>query len=321
MKASDLPFATVWNGYGLVHVLVGFDEEGLVGFDPVSLRLIRFVPEDMMSMVSTTPATVFFGTNLSWVGQNRLLPNPMRRGYVPRFEPRGGKFPPLPEGVLSGYPVAAPIIQSFRHAVPSLDSVLISALFAVSTVRTSIEDAEKSFSCFAELYKRHQRMPSVEEIRSCFNALYNVKSELFLRVGEYAPVILGAIRDGLKDRELRRVLALESDLPSGLGLAKLSFTLALLGHNTVCIDGRLLNAMFPDPVRRDNVERSYRKSPHGFTATAVQRYEALEDAFLRGNRYYDPQDPLGAARAQWLSWEAVGGAAATHSVWLNAVRK
>ena len=55
------------------------------------------------------------------------------------------------------------------------------------------------------------------------------------------------------------------------------------------------------------------------TELGLKRYEQVENSFLARNPFYDPSDPIGRARAQWMSWESVGGKAATHSVWLNVV--
>lgn len=319
----NLPFATVQDHETLAHVLLGEEDGVLVGFDPVSLELLEFEPDAIVSTVSLDPVAVYFGVEAQWAveEQTRMAANAPRRGQVPRLVPRGDRFPLLPKGVLSGYPTAAKVIRQFRENPPSVDSVRVSALFAVSTVRTSIEEAEESFLCFADLYAQHERqMPSTREIRACFRGLYDQKSEMFARVGEYAPVIQRAIQSGMKDLELRRFLALETDLPAGLGLAKLSFTLALLGHDLICLDGRLLGTMFPDPDRREQIERSYGKKQGALSELALQRYEGLESAFLRGNKHYNARDPLGRARAQWLAWEAVGGAGASHSVWLDVVK-
>lgn len=62
------------------------------------------------------------------------------------------------------------------------------------------------------------------------------------------------------------------------------------------------------------------KSGERVSELSLQRYEAVEDAFLAGNRYYRAADPIGRARAQWMAWESVGGKGATHSVWLNIVQ-
>jgi len=223
----------------------------------------------------------------------------------------------LPPGVLSGFPTAARTLRKHRADLPSVDTITISGIFALSTVRTSIAEAEKSFSCFGDLYRAEGRsMPSIQDLVRCFRGLQNTKAAMFAGMRDYAPVIRQVMAMGYQDRELRSVLALDSDLPVGLGLAKLSFTLALLGQDTICLDGRLLGALFKSTDRKD-FERATGKRKGRVPEKALLTYEAAEDAFLEGNRFYDPRDPLGRARAQWQSWESVGKRGAEHGVWLD----
>lgn len=243
---------------------------------------------------------------------------------IPRYAPRGYRFQPLEKGseLWTGYPVVRRVLERHRSEIPSLDTVRLSGIFAVSTVRTSIDQAERSFDCFADLYARRgsKDLPDLEAIKRCFRGLQNDKTEYFVEVAEYAPTILEAMSRGLRDRELRKVLATETRLPKGLGLAKLSFTLALLGQDTICLDSRLMERMFGALEKRLKVEAGWRKNDAGrITEIGLKRYEKVEDAFLSGNPLYDPSDPIGRARAQWQSWESVGGEPATHSVWLRVV--
>lgn len=321
-----LPFATIADEDDGIyaHVLMGLAESGqaLVGLDPIDGEMFEFEPSSILSLVSLDPAAVMYGVEASFREQGlglRMVANPAR-GQVPRYRSRGGRFPMLPAGTVSGYPVAAKLIRKLRATVPSLEAIRKSALFALSTVRVGIEEAEESFGCFAELYDQYGDMPDASVIVRCFNGLRNQKSRQFVEAAEYAEVIRAAIKSGLRDRELRRHLCLETKLPSGLGMAKVSFTLALLGHDTVCIDARLLNTMFPDPDKRQQFEKLLVKRKGMYSELTLARYEALERVFLEDNPHYDPSDPLGAARAQWLSWEAVGGAGATHSTWMKTIQ-
>lgn len=320
-KGAPLSFTSIEDqGEQLRHVLTGLDGHGLLGFDPVDLVVVSFEPAQIRNLLSISPAAVFCGVDAFFTEDaQRLVANPAKKA-LPRYGERGGAFPELPKGVVSGYSTAAKSILRFREEVPSLDNIRRSALFALSTVRVSIEEAEASYECFEGLYSKLGRLPSVKQIAKCFTGLRNAKARAFHEVAAYAPVIEQAIKSGLKDRALRKYLCLETDLPPGLGLAKVSFVLALLGHDTVCIDGRLLSKLFSTPERRAFFEQATKKSHGRLTELKLKRYEALEDAFLRGNRYYDPRNPVGRARAQWLSWEAVGGAGAEHSVWLKSLK-
>src|ERR1700675_832469 len=97
----------------------------------------------------------------------------------------------------------------------------------------------------------------------------------------------------------------------------MSFTLALLRHDCICLDTRLMTKMVG--VDADTTERGWGKDGDHVSELSLKRYEAVEDAFLEGNRYYTPGDPLGRARAQGASWESVGAQGATHRAWLNVV--
>ena len=167
---------------------------------------------------------------------------------------------------------------------------------------------------------RGRQLPPVEAIRDCFRGLQNSKSKMFSQVAAYAPVVRAAMESGLKDRALRRHLLRETDLPVGLGVSKMSFTLALLGQDTVCLDARILTRIFGSRDKATKVEEGWGKSGQRVSELALARYEAVEDSFLNGNPFYRASHPLGRARAQWMSWESVGGAPASHQVWLRTVR-
>ena len=315
-SGCDLPFALV-DG---VPVFVGLEDAQLVGISVPDGDVAMFDAGEVTGFVSIDPAAVFYGAAMERQEEMQQAAAAPQRRRAGRFQPRGQLFTPLPRGEVSGFPSS--VLLGHRTETPSLDTVRLSSLFAVSTVRTSIEQAEKSFSCFVELYEAAGRtLPDVAEIKRCFRGLQNTKSKMFSEVAAYAPVIQQAIRSGLRDRELRRHLVRETDLPTGLGVTKVSFTLALLGHDCVCLDGRLLNRMFQPRDRALEIEAGWGKTGKHVSELALSRYEAVEDAFLEGNRHYNARDPLGRARAQWRSWESVGGKGATHSVWLKVVTK
>jgi hypothetical protein len=322
-----LPFVLVRSGNSVIPLFAGADQaHGLVGLDIVSLALYAYSPEDVVGAVSIEPASVFYGMEMNYAeGQReerRAAAGAAEAAKpIPRYAPKGYKFTPLPSEMVSGFPIVRSTLLRHRMTTPSIDTIRLSGLFAVSTVRTSIEQAEKSFNCFVELYEAAGReLPPVEAIKSCFRGLQNTKSRMFAEVAGYAPVIREAIARGLRDRALRRYLVTETDLPTGLGVSKTSFTLALLGHDCVCLDARLLGRMFRSRDEALRTEGGWGKNEKGrVSELALKRYEAVEDAFLRGNPYYDANDPIGRARAQWQSWESVGGAGATHSVWLRVV--
>jgi len=322
-----LPFVVLRNAPTVSIVLAGLMREGtlhehLGGFDPVRIELVEFDPVHIEAVVSIDPASVYFGVQTQWDTANALddILGEDERAVAnrARYKPKGERFPLLPDGALSGFPVAEPHLRRHRMRPPTIDAIRVSGLFAVSTVRTRIEQAETQFDCFGQLYRAHGRqMPDLNKLRDCFVGLQNSKTAVFAAVAAYAPTIHAAIRDGHRDRALRRHLALSAPPPDGLGLAKLSFTLALLGQDTICLDARLLSRMFPRATDRVHFEKQISKREGRITEKALATYEAAEDAFLEGNRFYDPKDPIGRARAQWMSWEGVGQKGATHRVWLN----
>jgi hypothetical protein len=256
---------------------------------------------------------------------------------------RGARFEPLPEGVASGFPRARQEIERYRAEVPTTRVIILSMAFAISTVRTNIASAERAFACYGERYHTTQGPPSYDDILDCFTlygrGLAPSKTETLRGIAPYGETIESAMLLGLRDRDLRRHLATATDLPPGLSLAKLSFTLALLGQNVICLDARLLGTMF-DAEEQETFNRRTKKADKGpsrgrLRQDAVDAYEEAEDLFLDGNRYYDPSDPLGQARAQWMSWESVGEKSKTgtlhrrgmrwqvvpaeHAVWIDVV--
>jgi hypothetical protein len=321
-----LPFVVLRNAPTISIVLAGLTQDKthhldvLTGFDPIRIELVEFSPSNVEAVVSIDPAAIYFGIDAEW---GETLPRTETAVEVAaanrkRYQPKGGRFPLLPEGSISGFPIAEPYLRRHRMRPPSVDAIRVSGLFAVSTVRTRIEQAEEQFNCFGELYKAKGReMPDLNKLRDCFIGLQNSKTAVFAAVANYASTIQDAMRRGLRDRALRRELALSAPPPEGLGLAKLSFTLALLGQDTICLDARLLGVMFPRQTDRVHFEKQISKRDGRISEKALATYEAAEDAFLEGNRYYNRKDPIGRARAQWMSWEGVGQKGASHRVWLN----
>lgn len=310
-----LPFVVVRSGRTDTPLFAGIENGNLVGITVPDGETYTFEPHEVIAAMSADPAAVYFGLEVEWArAQERRAAEAPKR--VPSYSARGQLFDPsLP---MTGFPEDT--LLRHRGEVPSVDTIRLSGLFAVSTVRTSIEEAEKSFNCFVELYKsRGRELPDIADIRGCFRGLQNTKSRMFFEVAEYAPVIREAISRGLRDRELRRYLVRETDLPVGLGVTKMSFTLALLGHDCVCLDARLLVRMFGSRDKATEVESGWGKTGSHVSELSLKRYEKVEDAFLSGNPFYQAGNPIGRARAQWMSWESVGGEAAKHSVWLSVV--
>jgi hypothetical protein len=242
--------------------------------------------------------------------------------------PQGMKFAPLDLPlfgalpVVTGYTQVRPQLEKHRAELPSPATIQLSTVFAGLSIMVGIDQAEQAFACVAKMYERlgRGRMPTIDEVRDCIVPLGIIKQRtlLYESAGAWAPVVREAMERGLRDRPLRRFLYLETETPNGIGLAKLSFVLALCGQDTVCLDSRLLHRMFG---KTEGAKMSSSFNAQRSQAT-LARYESVEDAFLEGNPFYNASDPIGRARAQWISWEQSGDPPkpASHSVWLNVVR-
>ncbi len=319
-----IPFAMVRHGRDDVPVLLGLDRDAnMAGLDLVEGRFLALDPGDVGTVFDTDPVSVYFGVQLAWARSERV-PLAAEAVVIPMRAELGRKFTPL----LTSDPFSVPITgfdevraQLLRHRaeVPSIDTIRLTAIFAGLTVGVGIAQAERGFQCLVKLYKETRGDPPIEKVRDCIWSLgyHQIRERLYNEVPRWAPVCQDAIRKGMKDRELREHLFLHSDLPAGLSLAKLSFVLALLGHNVVCLDVRILDRMFGS-----GMASRYSGTWDTKTQLSLARYERVEDAFLRGNPFYRSSDPIGRARAQWMSWESAGAPprVETHSVWLNVVR-
>lgn len=320
----NLPFVIVRHGKDNVIVLAGLDDnEGLIGFDPMHDRILSFDVGDVVGAASLDPAATFFGMSLLWRESSmRMAAEEAAPGKVSRFTPKGYRFTPLFSGdpfslPVSGYPDVRAQLLRHRAETPSVETIRLSAVFAGSSIMVGIEQAEKSFACIVALFEDAGRtFASLEDIKVCIYSLglHELRQAMYSDTAAWAPVVREAMASGMRDAALRKHLYMRDDVPAGLSLAKISFTLALLGQDTICLDARLMNRMFGEDATR--IEKQWGRPQ---SALALARYEAVEDAFLKGNPYYRPNDPIGRARAQWTSWESVGGAPASHSVWLNVV--
>ncbi len=313
---------------GVGPVALGLYRGHTAAYDGVQNRLFpRIDLADLDGVVSASPSACFFGVELTWAEQERRRANPLAID----LGARGDRFEAFPPGIASGFPMAEAFLQQHRRYPPSPEVVLLCVAFSVSTVQTSIAAAERGFSCFSRLYPPGGPVPDADQIRQCFlsagTGFQNNRTHQILSVGDWGVEVIAALRGGLQDRELRRFLATQTDLPKGLSLAKLSFTLALLGQDVICLDARIKGRLFSTEAEEKEFDRATDKSGRRLRNEAIDAYEATEDSFLAGNRYYRPEDPIGRARAQWMSWESVGHKTkagvvvtpATHEVWWTAV--
>jgi hypothetical protein len=246
------------------------------------------------------------------------LPSPRRAELGRKFSPMLTRDPfSVP---VTGFDEVRAQLLKHRAEVPSVETIRLTTIFAGLTVGVGIAQAEHGFQCLVDLFKHaHGSEPPIGKVRDCIWSLgyHQIRERLYSEVPGWAPVVQEALKRGLRDRELRAYLFLHTETPAGISLAKLSFTLALLGQNLVCLDVRILDRMFGA-----HMASKYSGTWDTATQLSLARYERVEDAFLRFNSFYRPDDPIGRARAQWLSWESAGRPARveTHAVWLNVMR-
>jgi hypothetical protein len=99
----------------------------------------------------------------------------------------------------------------------------------------------------------------------------------------------------------------------------------MIGQDLCCLDTWILGFMYAKDIDDDNDRRSTADRLSGFwhkhSPTSLKRYEQVEDAFLKNNAWYDPDDPIGRAQAQWMCWEWATGAPAYHRPWLEVTQR
>jgi hypothetical protein len=326
----SLPFALVRHGADDVPVLLGVAGNGeLAGLDLVEGRYLTFDPEDIGTVFDVDPAAIYFGIEVAWAREmnqrmaaetssSKKLTFVGEAARLPRRAALGRKFTPV-LGELTGFSEVRSTLLRHRAEVPTLSTIVLTTVFAGLTVGTLIAVAERGFACITDLFEKARELPALDEVRGCIWPLgyHHAREELYKSAPAWAPLVQAAIRDGLRDRDLRRHLFLQTETPHGISLAKLSFVLALLGHDLVCLDVRILDRMFGAGKASE-----YSQTWGRVSELSLARYERVEDAFLRGNPFYNASDPIGKARAQWISWESAGrpARAEAHHSWLNVVR-
>jgi hypothetical protein len=265
-----------------------------------------------------------------WIGEgaNEVGAEEAPRKLHVRYAPRGYKFAPMPSPLFGGDPIVTGFTKvrsqliKHREKLPSLATIQISTVFAGMTIRVRFSEAEKGWRCVANLYEQvdRHRLPDLDDIDRCLVPLGLIvkRREMYSSSQEWAKLVRMAMERGLKDRELRRYLYLETELPQLIKLAKLSFTLELLGQNVACLDARILKRMY-GAAEGDRLAGVF----SGEVSTNVlTRYEAVEDAFVANNPFFRKDDPIGVARCQWQSWESATDQprAESHETWLHVVR-
>lgn len=266
-------------------------------------------PEHIVSVAEGNPARVSLAPELNVEGSapEQLAAN--RRAPV-RLRP---KRAPVPTTFVTGYDrYAAPAVAAWRGHYVGMQPLLAAGVFALSTIRTSIASALRLFDMLTP-HVIEDDLPAIDElgqiVRRSGAGLVSTERGRPRWYAEYE-VYRGAVFFAMRERQddtLRRHLSVATPMPLGLGLAKLSFLLSIVGQDLGCLDARILNwALAAKSAQR--FQKRIGKRPDG--RIAAGDYDTYRDMELRllqdESPFYDPDDPVGLARSQWMLWESLG---------------
>lgn len=297
----------------------------LVTYDLGLSKLVELRSEQVIAVADGDPARVTFAPRLR--AEAVALPMAANRGgKVVRFPLRRRE---RPAGyTVTGYDVYAKDAALFwrRHGVGT-QPVLAAGVFALASIQTPIATALRLFDMLAP-YVLNDELPPDEDLALIVQTSgaglddpQRGRPAWFRQFFDYRGTIVGAVADGLRDNPLRNALA-ESGMPRGLGLAKLSFVLSLLGSDVGCLDARIVGWAFKAEVANAFLQRINRKRQDGsFSPATYRAYRDAELRILTRTPWYDRADPVGLARSQWILWEQLGrpGELHTHEELFRAV--
>jgi hypothetical protein len=310
-------------GFGSVGFLAGMDprHRDMSVFDPMLGEVRTLSVERAAHVISTeTGAVAAFSeprlVEQASVTEERMAAN--KRGVKRSVE------------VISGYPLAWQRVRRWREQVaPDWRTAALIGCFARSTMRRSIEEAESLYRDFGPHLREIiatgmvpgpevlKELPGIKGTRA--DGFADVRA--FADILAWAPWVTGDLgqHPEQKDRAYRDRVAQDWS-PWGLGLAKLTFTLSLLGRDGACIDARILGDMFGQDPQAEKAATGKRSEAPGtprFTAGAVATYRNMENK-LKRLPYFDPQWEMPFARCQWMLWESLGrpaGPASHEALW------
>lgn len=224
----------------------------------------------------------------------------------------------VPTSFVSGYDrFARDAALHWREHGVGTQPILAAGIFSLASIQTSISRALVLFDMLSS-YVVMDMLPSREQmqriVRSSGAGFDNPKTgrpAWFAEFFDYRLTIADAINAGARDNALRKQLATGTALPLGLGLAKLSFCLALVGNNLGCLDARIISWAFSPTAGEQFVKRTSRKTSKGnVTDMTYQVYRRAELNTLKETPFYEPDNPVALARSQWQLWESLGPAEA-----------
>lgn len=188
------------------------------------------------------------------------------------------------------------------------------ALFAITSKRTTSEKQEQIWGQVDAWLASDERDP--EKLRAIMRPLGMQNSRLAEMQSVQAnlegirAVLLRHPTDG---RAARREL-MSGRMFKGLGMAKATFLLELMGYSDVaCIDSVVANYLTGD--------RTPKRLP-SLLAKKMDLYEAFEDALSRSQAYRE-SDPeaVRLGMAQWRAWDHHRGSDTDHAVFWNSARR
>lgn len=212
---------------------------------------------------------------------------------------------------LSGYPHAWRYVRRWREEVaPDWRSIALVGIFAVKSIQQPEKAFERSFREMGPTLRALLQsgiVPGVDELeamlREARTGLARTKARQFHEILLWAPQLRSRMRrDPTYTREFRDGVALSSTLPKGLSMAKLSFTLSLLGRDGACLDTRVLQLLCAADVKEAaRVAKRWQKKRGVLGERQLGRYRSVED-LLKETEFWDAAWPMPFARAQWLAW-------------------
>lgn len=317
----------------------------------LALRRV-IVPENEDIVAIAHGGGAFFAPELRVETQQaRLRANPKEAKPIPFRKRRE-----IEDDFVTGYTAYAREAALYwrEHGV-GYQPVLAAGIFSLASIQTPIAQTLKLMAMLAP-YVAEGRLPARNRLREmCVAAgvgFQDRRPAHFEEFAKYAHVISNTINEGKRDWRLRKILCKDVGLPTGLGLAKVSFTLALMGNNLGCLDARIVNWAYGEeadsflqligkkkskqdrlsevpPYRTFEIVKQVEDVPASalvvkpVSDSSYDIYKEAERAILSRVPYYDSSDPVALARAQWMLWEQLGPSGAEehdHAEMFAAVR-
>lgn len=278
----------------------------LRGYDFGLRRIVPIDPATVLAAGDGLPARVVPFPKLqgeqtsSRFAANRVIPLRRQRETVPAT-------------FVSGYDVyARRAAEHWRAHGVGTQPLLAAGVFSLSSVQTPIVTCLRLFRLLGP-HVLEDQLPTRVELRDIVRVAGaglddpdRGRPAWYTAYYDYRVLLRDAIATGLRDDDLRWSIATSVGTPLGLGLAKLSFVLALVGNDVGCLDARILGWAMGRRAD-DFVHRIGRKRPDGSYSDATYGvYRQAELKILTSTPYYEASDPVGLARAQWMLWESLG---------------